>query len=60
MSRYFRELSVAAALLLMLLALAYVAYQVGDTELALWALAGVGLVALCGVMGTASACRAPT
>jgi UDP-N-acetylmuramyl pentapeptide phosphotransferase/UDP-N-acetylglucosamine-1-phosphate transferase len=29
---------------LMLLALAYVAYQVGDTELALWALAGVGAI----------------
>lgn len=29
---------------LMLLAFAYVAYQVGDTELALWALAGVGAI----------------
>ncbi len=29
---------------LMLLSLAYVAYQVGDTELALWALAGVGAI----------------
>lgn len=29
---------------LMLLTLAYVAYQVGDTELALWALAGVGAI----------------
>jgi len=29
---------------LMLLAMAYVAYQVGDVELALWALAGVGAV----------------
>ena len=29
---------------LMLLTFAYVAYQVGDTELALWALAGVGAV----------------
>ncbi|UXH77619.1 MraY family glycosyltransferase [Roseateles amylovorans] len=29
---------------LMLLAFAYVAYQVGDTELALWSLAGVGAI----------------
>ena len=42
MNSCWRRLLVAAAFLLMLLVFAYVAYQVGDTTLALWALAGVG------------------